>query len=172
MPAQVMTLLPAGLEMKNLGVGGQTTQMMAADAATEVDPLFDAARPATVLVVWEGTNDLIYGVSPPYDVRQAYENLAAYCRARQRAGFQVVICTVLPRGQSSAFYEARDALNAELRAHWRSFADGLADVGADKTIGADGAETNTAYYRDTVHLTAAGYAIVAGVVADAVERLL
>ena len=33
MPAQVMALLPAGLDMNNLGVGGQTTQMMAADAA-------------------------------------------------------------------------------------------------------------------------------------------
>jgi len=172
MPAQVVALLPAGLDMKNLGVGGQTTQMMAADAATEVDPLHNASRPANVLVAWEGTNDLIGGTGPPYDARAAYRHLAAYCEARQRAGFCVVICTVLPRGQSAAFYEARNALNAELRAHWTTFADALADVGADKTIGADGAETDPTYYRDTVHLTAAGYAIVAGVVAEAVERLL
>ncbi|MEI8255767.1 MAG: RNB domain-containing ribonuclease [Deltaproteobacteria bacterium] len=45
-------------------------------------------------------------------------------------------------------------------------------VAANEAIGADGAETDATYYRDTVHLTAAGYAIVAGVVADAVERLL
>jgi lysophospholipase L1-like esterase len=172
MPAQVMALLPGGLDMRNLGVGGQSTQMMAADAATEVDPLYDAATPANVLVCWEGTNDLIYGGGPPYDAQLAYRHLAAYCRARQRAGFRVVICTVLPRGESAAFYEARNALNAELRANWRSFADALADVGADKIIGADGAETDVEYYRDTVHLTAAGYAIVAGVVADAAEALL
>jgi lysophospholipase L1-like esterase len=172
MPAQVMALLPSGFGMKNLGVGGQTTQMMAADAAAEVDPLYDAARPTCVLVCWEGTNDLILGAAPPYDARQAYEHLAAYCKARQRAGFRVVICTVLPRGRSAAFYEARDQLNAELRTHWRSFADGLADVAADKTIGGNGAETDAMYYRDTVHLTAAGYAIVAGVVAGAVRRLL
>jgi lysophospholipase L1-like esterase len=84
----------------------------------------------------------------------------------------VVICTVLPRGQSAAFYEARNALNAELRARWRSFADALADVGADKTLGAGGAETDSTYYRDTVHLTAAGYAIAAREVADAVRGLL
>lgn len=172
MPAQVMALLPTGLDVANLGVGGQTTQMMAADAAAEVDPLYAAARPAAVLVVWEGTNDLILGAAPPYDARQAYRHLAAYCAARQRAGFQVVICTVLPRGRSAAFYQARNALNARLRAHWRSFADALADVAANETIGGDGAETDTTYYRDTVHLTAAGYAIVAGVVAEAVERLL
>jgi len=172
MPAQVMALLPAGLDMKNLGVGGQTTQMMAADAAAEVDPLFAASRRRNILVCWEGTNDLILGSAPPYDARQAYRHLAAYCKARQRAGFRVVICTVLPRGRSAAFYEARNALNADLRAHWRSFADALADVGANRTIGADGAETDATYYRDTVHLTAAGYAIVARVVAGAVERLL
>jgi lysophospholipase L1-like esterase len=172
MPAQVMALLPAGLDMKNLGVGGQTTEMMAADAATEVDPLYDPRRPAGILVCWEGTNDLIYGTSRPYDARQAYLRLAAYCEARQRAGFRVVICTVLPRGRSAVFYEARNALNAELRAHWRSFADALADVGADKTIGADGAERDVTYYRDTVHLTAAGYAIVAREVANAVRSLL
>jgi len=172
MPAQVMALLPAGLDMKNLGVGGQTTQMMAADAAAEVDPLFAASRRRNILVCWEGTNDLILGSAPPYDAQLAYRHLAAYCKARQRAGFRVVICTVLPRGRSAAFYEARNALNADLRAHWRSFADALADVGANRTIGADGAETDATYYRDTVHLTAAGYAIVARVVAGAVERLL
>ena len=172
MPAQVMALLPAGLDMKNLGVGGQTTQMMAADAGAEVDPLYAASRRRNILVCWEGTNDLILGTASPYDARQAYRHLAAYCEARQRAGFRVVICTVLPRGRSAAFYEARNALNAELRAHWRSFADALADVAANMTIGADGAETDATYYRDTVHLTAAGYAIVARVVAGAVERLL
>jgi len=172
MPAQVMALLPAGLDMANLGVGGQTTQMMAADAAAEVDPLYDPGRPTSILVCWEGTNDLILGGVPPYDSRQAYDHLAAYCKARQRAGFRVVICTVLPRGRSAAFYQARNQLNAELRVHWKSFADGLADVAANQTIGADGAETDATYYRDTVHLTAAGYAIVAREVAGAVRRLL
>jgi lysophospholipase L1-like esterase len=84
----------------------------------------------------------------------------------------VVICTVLPRGRSASFCEARNALNAGLRARWRSFADALADVGADKTLGAGGAETDSTYYRDTVHLTAAGYAIAAREVADAVRGLL
>jgi hypothetical protein len=65
MPAQAMALLPAGLDMRNLGVGGQTTQMMAADAAAEVDPLYAAARPSNILVCWEGTNDLILGSALP-----------------------------------------------------------------------------------------------------------
>ena len=42
-PAQAMALLPAGLDMQNLGVGGRTTPMMASDAAAAVDPLYAAA---------------------------------------------------------------------------------------------------------------------------------
>ncbi len=119
MPAQVMALLPAGLDMKNLGVGGQTTQMMAADAAAEVDPLYDASRGRTTSSC-AGKAPTTSSSAPRRrcDARQAYRHLAAYCTARRRAGFRVVICTVLPRGRSAAFYEARNALNAELRAHW------------------------------------------------------
>jgi lysophospholipase L1-like esterase len=171
MPSQVMALLPADLEGVNLGVPGQTTGMMQADAADEVDPLA-AGREGPVLVVWEGTNDLVYGTDPPLDAAAAYRHLASYCRARQLAGYEVVVLTVLPREGSAAFETARTALNARLRAGWRGFADGLADVAADAKIGRAGAELDEAYYRDTVHLTVAGYGLVARRVAQAVRALL
>ena len=171
MPAQVMALLPKGLEGLNLGVPGQTTQMMQADATAQVDPEARGRRDP-VLVVWEGTNDLMYGTDPPYDVAAAYRHLAAYCRARQAAGYRVVLLTVLPREGSAPFEAARTALNARLRSGWRGFADGLADVAADEAVGRAGAEFDEAYYRDTVHLTPAGYRVVAGYVAEAVSRLL
>ena len=172
MPDQTMALLPRELKMLNLGVPGQTTGMMAADAADQVDPLASPRRVHDILVVWEGTNDLAYGTSPPLDAAEAYRNLARYCWARRRAGFQVVVCTVLPREGSAAFDAARSDLNKRLRAGWPGFADALADVAADPTVGPAGAELDTAYYRDTVHLTPAGYALVARRVADAVRGLL
>ena len=171
MPAQVMSLLPPGLESVNLGVPGQTTPMMAADAGAQVDPLAEG-RHDPVLVVWEGTNDLMYGTDPPFDAEAAYRHLASYCRARQRAGYQVVVLTVLPREGSAEFEAARTELNARLRAGWRSFADGLADVAADEVVGRAGAEFDEAYYRDTVHLTPAGYGVVARRVTEAVRGLL
>ena len=171
MPAQVMALLPKELEGVNLGVPGQTTQMMQADAAAEVDALARGRR-SPVLVVWEGTNDLAYGTDPPFDAEAAYRHLAAYCRARRAAGFRVVLLTVLPREGSAEFETARTALNDRLRAGWRGFADGLADVAADGAVGRAGAEFDERYYRDTVHLTAAGYGVVARRVAEAVSRLL
>jgi lysophospholipase L1-like esterase len=172
MPDQVVRLLPPGLAGVNLGVPGQSTQMMAADAAQEVDPLAARAHGPAVLVVWEGTNDLSYGTDPPYDAPQAYRHLAAYCRARQKAGYEVVLLTVLPREGSAAFSAARNALNARLRDGWPRFADALADVAADPAIGPSGTEFDERYYRDTVHLTATGYGIVAEHVARAVKSLL
>jgi lysophospholipase L1-like esterase len=171
MPAQTMALLPAGLEGVNLGVPGQTTGMMQADAEDQVDPLA-AGRRRPVLVVWEGTNDLVYGTDPPLDASAAYRHLAAYCRARQRAGYSVVVLTVLPREGSAEFEAARGALNARLRDGWRGFADRLADVAADPAIGDAGAEFDQTYYRDTVHLTPAGYGVVARRVAAEVRTLL
>ena len=172
MPEQVMSLLPSDLQLRNLGVAGQTTQQMAADAASQVDPLYCKARAENVLVVWEGTNDLIYGVSPRFDSAQAYRHLADYCRARRRAGFTVVICSVLPRAAGADFAAARRDLNARLRRGWPQFADAIADVGADMTIGPEGAQWDRTYYRDGVHLTPAGYAIVARHVATAVKSVL
>ena len=146
--------------------------MMAADAAVEVDPLVSRADGPAVLVVWEGTNDLAYGTDPPLDAAQAYRHLAAYCRARREAGYEVVLLTVLPRAGSETFSAARNELNARLREGWPRFADALADVAADPSIGPSGAELDERYYRDTVHLTPEGYGIVAGYVARAVEPLL
>ena len=172
MPEQTMALLPGGLTLVNLGVPGQTTGMMAADAATQVDPLASPRREHDILVVWEGTNDLAYGTSAPLDAADAYRHLAKYCEARRRAGFQVVVCTVLPREGSAPFDAARSDLNERLRAGWPRFADALADVAADPAIGPGGAELDTTYYRDTVHLTPAGYRLVARRVAVAVRGLL
>jgi lysophospholipase L1-like esterase len=171
MPAQVMELLPRDVGGVDLGVPGQTTPMMAADASTEVDPLARGRRPA-VLVVWEGTNDLLYGTDPPFDAEAAFAHLASYCRDRRRAGYRVLVLTVLPREGPEEFERARTALNARLRAGWSDFADGLADVAAERTIGRAGAEFDACYYRDTVHLTPAGYALVAVRVARAVRALL
>ncbi len=79
---------------------------------------------------------------------------------------------MLPREGSAAFEAARTALNERLRDGWQRFADGLADVASDPAVGQAGAEFDEVYYRDTVHLTPAGYGVVARRVARAVRDLL
>ena len=101
----------------------------------------------------------------------AYEHFRRYCAERRAAGWTVIALTVLPRAQSTlvATFEAdRSTINADIRTHWREFADGLADVAADHRIGEFGDQLNKKYFRDGVHLTARGNVIVTAIVAAAV----
>lgn len=163
-------LLPDLYECKYVASGGRTTANMIADAATRVDALYDAARPNNIVVAWEITNDLFFGAS----AATAYSNIVTYCQGRQAEGFEVVVLSVLPRsgvGVPSTFEADRQTVNTNMRANWASFADALADVGADDTIGVAGADLDTTLYVDGVHMTDAGYGIVAGIVKDAIQTL-
>jgi hypothetical protein len=59
--------------------------------------------------------------------------------------------------------------NADMRLNYKDYADGLADVAADKRLGDASDKT---YYTDGVHMTDAGYAAVAEIVEAAVKRLV
>lgn len=137
----------------------------AVDEADRIDGCYDAARPANILVVWLGTNDINTGDSGS----TAYTQLVSYCQARQAAGWQVVVCTMLPRGAGNE--TARTTFNTSIRTDWATFADALADIAADTTIGDLGDESNATYYSDSVHLTAAGATIAMGYVETAVRSL-
>lgn len=158
--------------LANFGVGGQTTDAMIADAATQIDTTLAAVGTysAQVLLGWEGTNDLYFGAT----AQDAYDDLATYYAARKAAGWRVLAFTITPRSNSgtpSDFETKRQQVNALLRANWPAFADGLVDVAADHRIGREGAETDTTYYTDLVHMTNAGYAVVAELASAAVQRL-
>lgn len=166
-PAQVGVLLADDSHVVNLAVGGATWSDMTADAAVTIDAAYLTMR-KSICVAWEGINTLIAS----QDAAACYAAQVAYCQARQAAGFKVVALTVLPEGDFVAFNNARNAVNISIRANWASFADALADVAADPRIGDDGDEDDTTYFRDKAHMTAAGYAVVAGIVARAIVRLL
>jgi lysophospholipase L1-like esterase len=167
MPDQVLTSLRWSWDYYNLAVGGQTTAEMLADAATQVDPKYRSDLEHNICVVWEGTNDLAKGAT----AQAAYDNLVTYCQGRRAAGYKVVIVTILPRGLTG-FNEARNTVNASLRENLSTFADAIADPASDDRIGDDDDYADVTYYRDGVHMTAAGYAIVAGLVQTAIEGLL
>jgi len=156
--------------ISNFGVSGQATPSMIADADTQIDPLFSINRPRNIVVAWEGSNDLYFGAT----ATEAYDNLVSYCNDRRDAGWKVVIVTLLPRSSSGTpgtFEADRQTVNANIRANWSTFADALADIAANTTIGEDGDETDTTYYSDAVHPTDAAYDIIAPIVADAIESI-
>lgn len=148
-------------EALNFGISGQTTTTCIANAATNVDPTYNATLLAkyNVCVFWEGTNELSTAGKTASDVQTAIQT---YCAARRAAGWKVVVGSILPRTTGKTGFETdRQTINAWLRTNYTSFADQLADVGGDATIGATGANTNTTYYVDGTHPSLTGCSIAA-----------
>lgn len=171
-PAECMTTLRSTRDWLsyNFGVSGQQTPAMTADAATQIDPLINTYAARNIVVPWEITNNLKLGTN----AATAYANYVTYCQARQAAGWKVVAVTVLPRsdaGTPGDFEASRQTVNTNIRNNWGTFADALADVAANPDMGDAGDETDATYYADLAHPTEAGYAIVAGIVAAAVNTL-
>lgn len=175
---------PIDLERNNLsgfgtvtsvGVSGQHTTDMITRAPTYVDAIIDPLATQRIVIAWEGTNDLFHG---GINEAQALQNVITYCQGRRAVGYNVIICTVTPRTEANppaGFEVNRRQLNADIRAQWPTFADGLADIAADANLGPQFAPDATTYYvgpGDNVHMNNAGYAIVARIIGNAVKPLL
>jgi lysophospholipase L1-like esterase len=169
-PQQLMRKVTATCAGTNVATSGHTIDTMTAEGAA-VDALRSSGHRQNVLCFYGGTNNLA-GAETATTV---YNKIVAYCQARRAAGWRVIVCTMLPAsatGYAADYYAKRNAVNASIRASWSTFADGVADIGANATIGPDGAELNTTYYAaDRVHMVDAGYAIMADIVLAAVNTL-
>ena len=172
-PAQMMRLL--GDEYNHMAisvpaVGGQSTADMNTDRASQIHPLIISGR--TIIVVWEVTNSLVYGIAP----RTVIDQLWVYCDAVRALGAKVIVPNTLPRveggGVPAGFNVQRKIANDLMAAEWTAHADEFVDLAGTPAIGQNADAANITYYTDGTHLTAAGYALVAEVMANAVRRLV
>jgi lysophospholipase L1-like esterase len=163
-PAQLIALLGGlgitGIAHYNFGVGAQTTTAMASDAASQIDPLI-LGGVQNILFAWEIGNDIYFNGN----TATAETNFQNYCLDRQAAGWRVIVLTLMPRNQTTSFGDNVSQFNTKLnnantwlRANYTSFAEGIVDVAADSRLSD---YTNTTYFFDGTHLTAAGYGVVA-----------
>jgi lysophospholipase L1-like esterase len=145
--------------VSNVGVAGRYLRDMARLAYANLNPLFANEGGLNIAVVWGGINDLAsLGASP----EDTYSRLRAFCGRLRSLGWRVVVCTLVSR---VTYDTQRATCNGYVRGNWPLFADALADLGANASIGAAGAHSNTTYFQgDGIHLTDAGLAIVAGLV--------
>jgi lysophospholipase L1-like esterase len=163
-PAQLIASLTAlgitGITYQNFGVSSQTTQMMAADAAAQVDTQ-KRAGVENILFAWEVGNDIYFNGN----AATAETDFKNYCLARKAAGWKVIIIGLTPRNQSTDFGDTISSYNAKLlaadtwlKANYATFADAFVDIRADSRLND---YTNTTYYYDGIHFKDAGYAVVA-----------
>lgn len=166
-PSVVMTSF-SGRTKYNVATSGHATTDVISSLTTDVI-LKRHYHGLNYACIWIGTNDLEAGTT----AATTYANIVSICQSCQAAGFRVVVLTLLPRNATdqTAFDAARASVNTSLRANWATFANALADVAADSRIGDDGDWSDGTYFSDSVHLTDAGYAIVAGVVVTALTAL-
>jgi lysophospholipase L1-like esterase len=146
----------------NLGVSGYTLQSELY-AAQYVDTILNPWAGRNTVVVFLGTNDI--GNSTDPTVLEGY--LAAYCQARKKAGWQVVVVTLLNRSSDAN----RLIFNSLVRAHWRTYADALADAGSNALLGCTGCSANTTYFQDGTHPTQAGQNILGTIVSAAINSI-
>ena len=173
-PDVVMASLPGSWDLLRPKISGDSTGGLIAKAPTWIDPFLARTKPyaKTILVFMEGTNNMNGATTPAEEL--AYWH--TYCDARRAAGWdKIVVMTVLPASvaQRGAGWEAkRTDFNALLRAGYTDFADVLVDIGAHAVIGLEATTADGTYYVDGLHLTAAGYAIVGGMVEPVIETFL
>ena len=178
----------------NKSLGGQTTQQMEADAATDIDPLIDPLK-RNVLLAWECRNDMIVNSLTP---TEALNNMITFCNNRRTAGWEVIVANVLPswigtyKGDSTVVgYDLlnteRLQLNALLQAGWQTFADGFVDFSVEDELylfhnneqagyvfssGTPPTTSDNGYYSDGTHGTDAGYSRISNIFFTELSKLI
>lgn len=143
---------------------------MSSDVVSQVDLLYSVSLyDRNIVCVWGGINDLAQGAN----ATTVYNNIVAYCQARQTVGWEVVVLTLLPYNNDSGIDTSRLAINANIMSNWHTFADAVADVGSANHLGQLADTLNGTYYQsDHIHPTGTGREIIANLVATAITNLL
>jgi lysophospholipase L1-like esterase len=189
MPAQLAAMSPlsGNVAVTNLGISGQNLSQMRTNCA-DVDAAYVAGK-QNVLVVWEGTNSLNYGGS----VAQAYSDTSLYCAERLALNpWIIVLMTTLPRYNQGATQSATDDYNAKLASYNAQILAGYKSMRAKAIV--DVRQTGSPFaFSDyqfatfdqpatsglwaagetlqRIHLSNAGYGVIAQMVANVLKRL-
>jgi hypothetical protein len=140
---------PSTVAIHNVSVVGIAMQAGFGQRDTDLFPFYGPNIPS-VLLIEQGTNDIYYGTS----ASTLYINiLSIFVETAHRAGFYVVVDTLLPRadsGWTSAMEQQRLMYNELVRANTAG-ADAINDLAADQTIGDGSNPANSPYYADALH---------------------
>lgn len=149
--------------------GRKLSDMAAASGPLDAVVSSDSSR-RYILAILAGTN-----LDTGNPTTQAAA-MASYCLARRAAGWDAIIVGTIPSRTDGALANFDTAYaqpyNALIKAPgWKEAAGVtvIADYASDPNIGATGAANNTTYFVDKVHPTPAGYALMAPILAAAID---
>lgn len=146
------------------GFSGFETPELTANFVAEVHALKSASAKANVVLFSEVTNDIDGGAS----AADAIAHVLEYVAQARSLGWLVATLTCTPR-DNTTFQAKIDTVNAYLRANVSAVSDfPLIDVAANPLL-VD--PYNVTYYTDGLHLTDAGYAVIAADAATVVEGI-
>jgi hypothetical protein len=154
-PTHLATL--TGLGITNVATSGDALYQIDAAYATNVEPAFNASNRNTLIVIG-GDEDFIDGRT----VAQAQASILAISSKASATGFYVVVAPIMAVGAAEwtgTMETKRQEYNTWLRANWNRFADAITDHAADGRL--SNPNNRTYFQADKVHLTAAGYTIMA-----------
>lgn len=160
-PGVLRTLLGPSCEVTNFGVGGQRIDQMTADFANQVGDVW-SYRSRNIYVAWEFANSIVTKTSA-----DAQADFTTLCNTARAAGYAVVALTITgSAGQTADWQTRRVECNAWLRDSARlvtngGIIDALCDVDARPEFATHGSVANPTFYSDNIHLTEAGYAVIA-----------
>ena len=117
-------------------------------------------------------NDIAVGNGGLESAKISFKALCLRCRAE---GFYVVVVTPPPRNESGSgtVYEAKRVALSTWIGNQTNLYDGIVRLDLNATIGVAGSQNNVTYYQaDAVHLTAAGDAVLEGLIRPVVLNVL
>jgi len=144
--------------VRNVATGGEQLPQMITDAPTHIDPYFQTAG---ICFLLGGINDTVVGGASNDTV---YARTKTFCDARRAAGWTMVIMTY-PNATMSV-------VNDSIQANWVTFADDIVDLAEAPCIGEAADHYDPVYFVDAIHMTVAGYAIIADSVYKHVQILI
>ena len=192
-PVQAAGIAPLiGAAYGSVAIGGQTTRVMDGldgGSSADVDALFDATKTTNILVVWEFTNSIYYS-SGVDGAALAMKNYIAN-RLAAHPTWKIILLGTLPRYQTgndniaglNASLLAINTRAASLYAEWgaAAFIDvrppgGPFDLPDFSLATFERTQTLPLWATDDtagthVHLDNAGYAYIAGLIANAISTL-
>jgi lysophospholipase L1-like esterase len=116
-----------------------------------------ATNPGARLIIFAGTNDIYVSANPT----TTYTYFQAYITARQSAGWpanHIVVPEMISRTSPSIY---RAPWNALLASGAATYGYQEIPLSSDTLIGQDGDYSNTTYFLDGTHQTAAGHLVIA-----------